>query len=1060
MFRKAALVVSTALILGSVGNTWGQVLPKGWWTETIGNATPGQAEPKGNTYEVTGSGDDIWNNADAFHFMYKELSGDGSIVARVVSKGTGSNTWAKGGVMIRNSLTAGSEHAMMVITANSDGAAGKGAGFQRRLAANGASTGTDNPGTAVDVPYWVRIDRAGNAFSAFMSADGQAWTQVGPTETIAMADPVYVGLCVTSHAAGELRTFTFDNVSLTGQVTDHPLRLKAYNPNPASGTMAITNPLFMWTPGETAVLHNVYFGTTPELTEADLHGPQQNYAMYYHLAGVMESGVQYYWRVDEIDEAGTVTQGDVWLAMAMPVTAYLPSPVNNAEGVSPNVSLSWSVAESAVEHQVYFGTSFADVNDGVAGTDMGKVSQASFTPGMLRVSSTYYWRVDEIAADGSVKKGPVWSFSTEAGIANKIIRQYWSNITGTTVADLTNNANYPKNPTGTEMRDLFEGPTDSADNYGSRMYGWLKPPETGEYTFWIAGDDAQELWLSTDTDPAKAVKIATVNAWTGSREWEKEANQKSAPISLQAGQKYYIQALGKEGTGGDNQAVAWQGGSIATREVISAQYVDSFALLPETAFTPSPADKAVDVQHDPTLSWLAGENGQKHNVYFGDDAAAVAAADETSPLFKGSQDAVTFVPGALEWNKTYYWRVDEVNPTDAASPWVGKVWSFTTADFAVVDDFESYTDVEGSRIYEAWVDGLTDGTNGSTVGYMTATNGTFGETAIVHGGKQSMPMDYDNSKTPFYSEASQKFSSAQNWTVEGTDTLSLWVRGYPAMAPVDVVESGGKMTVTGAGADIWNNSDEFTFVYKTLDGDGAITARVTSIGPGSNTWAKGGVMIRDSLDGGSTHAITVLTANTDGAAGNGGSFQYRATTDGASANSDSGTLLAPPYWVKMERMGDTLTGYVSADGTTWSQLGTTAITMEAPVYIGLCVTSHASGENRSFEFDNISTTGGVSGAWQGGVINASRHNSAQDLYVTVRDSAGKSATVTDAAAVTAANWTEIRIPLANFAGVNMAKVDTLTVGVGNRSNPAADGKGRIFVDDIRAVKSAAVAEQP
>jgi len=199
--------------------------------------------------------------------------------------------------------------------------------------------------------------------------------------------------------------------------------------------------------------------------------------------------------------------------------------------------------------------------------------------------------------------------------------------------------------------------------------------------------------------------------------------------------------------------------------------------------------------------------------------------------------------------------------------------------------------------------------------------------------------------------------------------------------------------------------------------------------------------------------MMVLTANSDGAAGNGASFQYRATTGGTSSNVDSGTVIAAPYWVKIERMGETLTGYVSADGKTWTQMGTTAIAMEAPVYIGLCVTSHTAGENRTFEFDNISATGGVSGVWKGAVISASRHNSDQGLYVTVRDSAGKQATATDAAAVTAANWTQVKIPLASLAGVNLAKVQTLVVGVGSRSNPAADGKGRIFVDDIRVIRA-------
>ena len=1057
MFRKSAFVVSAALILGLAGSTFGQIGPQGWWSDSIGTATDGTAVAKAATFEVTGNGDDIWNNADAFQFMYKELTGDGAITARVISKGTGTNTWAKGGVMVRNSLTAGSEHAMMVLTANSDGTAGKGAGFQRRLAADGVSSGTDNPGDAIDAPYWVRIERAGDAFSAFMSADGQAWTQVGEAQTIPMANPVYIGLCVTSHAAGELRTFKFDNVSMTGAITDRAPYVKARQPNPVSGFIGLTLPVFSWTPGETAVAHSIYFGTSPELTEADLVSAEQANPAFYYAPG-LDSGVTYYWRVDEIDADGVVHTGDVWNVMGESKKAYMPTPADGAAGVSVTPSLSWLAGELALEHQIYFGTMFTDVNDGAPSADQGTTMELVFEPGMLRSSTTYFWRVDEITSDGVVERGPVWSFNTEAGIANKIVRQWWTNIGGTAITDLTNNANYPNNPTGTEMLDLFEGPVDWADNYATRMYGWLKPTETGEYTFWISGDDAQQLWLSTDIDPANAVQIASVASWTNSREWTKEAGQKSALISLEAGKKYYIQALGKEGSGGDSIAVSWQGGNIAAQEVISAQYVDAFALPPLKAFSPNPANEAVDAPQTAVLSWSPGENAQEHEVYFGDDAAAVAAADAGSPLFKGSQADTSFDPGQLAWNSTYYWRVDEV---DAASPdgrWTGNVWSFTTADFAMVDDFESYGIEDGSRIFDLWVDGYGDDNNGSTVGYLDAANGTFGETSIVHGGGQSMPMDYDNINSPFISEATREFSPAQNWTVEGTDTLSLWVRGYPVAGAVDIVETGGKMSLTGSGADIWGNSDQFTYAFKSLDGDGTMTARVVSIGPGTNTWAKGGVMIRDSLNGGSTHANMVLSANTDGAAGNGASFQYRAATDGTSSNADSGTVIAAPYWVRIERTGETINGFLSPDGKTWTPMGSTTVTMEAPVYIGLCVSSHDAATERTFEFDNISSTGGVSGTWQGAVISATRHNSEQGLYVTLQDSTGKKASVTNDSVVNTATWTQVKIALSEFAGVNPAKIAKMILGVGDPANPASGGSGRVFVDDIRVIKSEPVVE--
>jgi hypothetical protein len=176
------------------------------------------------------------------------------------------------------------------------------------------------------------------------------------------------------------------------------------------------------------------------------------------------------------------------------------------------------------------------------------------------------------------------------------------------------------------------------------------------------------------------------------------------------------------------------------------------------------------------LAWGAGDKATHHDVYFGEDPGAVANADPTTAGIYRKRLAVgttTFAVADLEWGKTYYWRVDEIDSADPAGSWKGTVWSFTTADFTVVDDFESYTDDEGSRIYETWIDGWTNNT-GATVGYAQAP---FAEQRIVHGGGQSMPLDYNNANSPWYSEAEQTWATPQNWTDNGVDTLVLFVQG-------------------------------------------------------------------------------------------------------------------------------------------------------------------------------------------------------------------------------------------------------------------------------------------
>jgi len=193
--------------------------------------------------------------------------------------------------------------------------------------------------------------------------------------------------------------------------------------------------------------------------------------------------------------------------------------------------------------------------------------------------------------------------------------------------------------------------------------------------------------------------------------------------------------------------------------------------------SPSPANGAVDVTQTPVLTWVHGIFADTHDVYFGSDA--------TSLEFKGSGNlgSESFDAGNLEWNTTYYWRIDEANNTNADSPWTGPLWSFTTANFLIIDDFEAYNDLDpddpdSNRIFFAWIDGFDNpSVNGSIVGY---ANPPFAEQTIVHGGLQSMPMSYDNAVGK--SEATLTLTSNRDWTVKGVNTLVIWFRGEAANA--------------------------------------------------------------------------------------------------------------------------------------------------------------------------------------------------------------------------------------------------------------------------------------
>ena len=223
-----ALATSAAVTIRVTAAPAPTQLPAGWAKQDIGAvAIAGTTSFAGGTFTVSGSGADVWGTVDEFQFAYHQLTGDGTIVARVASV-QNVDPWTKVGIMLRQSLTADSAHAFMLVT---PAESMKGLAFQRRTTTGGSSTHTAGGNGAV--PVWVRLTRSGNTITAFRSPDGVTWTAVG-SDTIPMAATVYAGLAVTSHNAGALATGTFDNVSITPAVGPPP-------PN-ASPTVTLTAP--------------------------------------------------------------------------------------------------------------------------------------------------------------------------------------------------------------------------------------------------------------------------------------------------------------------------------------------------------------------------------------------------------------------------------------------------------------------------------------------------------------------------------------------------------------------------------------------------------------------------------------------------------------------------------------------------------------------------------------------------------------------------------------------------------------------------------------------------
>ncbi len=720
--------------------------------------------------------------------------------------------------------------------------------------------------------------------------------------------------------------------------------------------------------------------------------------------------------------------------------ASKPSPANEAVDVPRDVVLGWVTGEFAATHDVYLGTSY----DAVAGASRDNPMDVLLSEGqtaatyqpdaVLEYGRTYYWRIDEVnaAPDSTVFTGAPWSFTVEP-LAYPIAGV----VATSNVASAGGGPENLVNGSGLNADDQHS--VDSGDMWLASIDG--SEPVQVEFTF----DKVYKLYemlvwnYNVVFEPVLGfgVNDATIEYSTDGVEWtlltETQFNQATARDDYAANT---IVDMGGVAARVVRITINSNFGSLTQYGLSEVR----FFYTPVLPREPEPSTDATNVGVDAVLDWRSGREAASHEVYFGTDAEALALA--------GTVSESTFAPEALNYGATYYWQVVEVNEAEAISAWAGDVWSFSTQEYAVVDGFETYNDDldAGTTIFDTWIDGWVND-NGSTVGYFDAP---FAEKTIVHSGAQSMPIQYDNSISPFYSEATRTFDGAQNWSGNGADTLVLYFQGVPG--PFAELASG-KIVMGAAGADIWNAADEFRFACKQLSGNGSMVAYVESVA-NTDPWAKAGVMIRETLDAGSAFAAVYATP------GNGCRYQGRLAADEA-AVSDSSVATAEqmamttPYWVKIERVGNDFNGYYSTDGQNWTSMSWNpqTIAMGADVYVGLAVTSHSAGVLTSAEFSDVATTGNVTGQWAVETIGPEQPegNTVAPLYVTLEDATGKTATVTNPAgdlATLLGGWNEWLIPYSDLAGVNLSRIEAMTIGVGSPGNPTAGGTGIIYVDDI------------
>jgi hypothetical protein len=518
---------------------------------------------------------------------------------------------------------------------------------------------------------------------------------------------------------------------------------------------------------------------------------------------------------------------------------------------------------------------------------------------------------------------------------------------------------------------------------------------------------------------------ATTQNWLGRSQYEGDAYFNGVLDEF----RIYDYALTQE-----DLQVAMQGGSLA-----------SFI-----AYRPKPADKQKEVPRQVVLSWKRGLYGNTRNVYMGtsfEDVNEASVLDPRGVLIAEDLAATTLDVGTLEYGLTYYWRVDEVNAPPDLTVRRGRVWSFTVLNFLVVDGFETYTDEAPNRVFDTWKDGWQTLTNGAVVGYSDADPDAgehFLESSVIHGGEWSMPYSYDTGMK--YSEAWLPLTGIErDWTREGVTSLSLWFRGHLPYLGGFSEDAPGTCTVQGAGEDIWGGADQFHFAYKEYTGAMTITAKVESLDD-ADPFAKAGVMIRDSLEAGSTNVAVLITPE------NGVRFQYRLVADDATEREFVEGITAP-YWIRIQRTsGGLVRAYYSPSGAdnTWTQFTLkTMAAISGSLYVGLAVTSHVAAVPAKAVFSNVSLTGTAATApWSDqdvGIVS----NAPEPLYVALNDTA---VVYSDPNVTLADTWTRWQIPLTAFSdqGLDLTQVEKMAIGVGIKGDSTSPGgTGLLYFDDIR-----------
>lgn len=542
-----------------------------------------------------------------------------------------------------------------------------------------------------------------------------------------------------------------------------------------------------------------------------------------------------------------------------------------------------------------------------------------------------------------------------------IYRELWTDLNATlgdTLAVLTNttyNVNWPDNPNPdfTAVYYGFETETNTGLlNYGQRLRCFVVPPLTGAYRFWIASDNTSELYLSSDEDPLHKTPIASVSGFTASRQWTKEPNQQSGPLTLEGGHRYYLEAVMQQSTGPENLTVRWQLPDGRFEEPITGWTTAGTWLVPFRGMTTPPGiylqpTNTIIGDGQSTTFVVLVTNQASVSYQWLQDGTNLTSTEAKSPAYpilkadplvydgrtfacvvSNSFGSITSAPALLnviaDLSPPRITTLQYVNETNLL------VFFSEPVEAASATNTSNYSFTNGLGISQAV---LAPENNAVT---LTTSPLLYAATyALVINGIRDL--------------ASHPNTIATNTTIVfcASPYISAAV-GMPLL-PGTLTGTPDGFNLSGSGKDIGAANDQFQFAYTLLSGNFDYRVRVAALNL-TDMLAKGGLMARENLASSSRYAAVFGSPTLFGAF-----FEARAGAGANATRSASLPVNYPDTWLRLQRTGNQFTGFGSYDGVLWQQLGTINLALTNTVCFGMAVCSRSLSQLAVAQFRELST---------------------------------------------------------------------------------------------------------